>query len=96
MSNRVIANCITHKLAKLNITTDTIVVLKGIPISIVDPSIKKVNLSDIVANKLSYFMSVVGKRKFLSYEEFLLLSDFVVSQYKDVIILNNKLFLTRA
>ena len=93
MSNRVIANCITHKLAKLNITTDTIVVLKGIPISIVDPSIKKVNLSDIVANKLSYFMSVVGKRKFLSYEEFLLLSDFVVSQYKDVIILNNNIYM---
>lgn len=93
MADRVIATCLAEKLAELQIGSDSIIVLKGIPLSIVDTSVKKVNLSDVVSNKLGYFMSIFGKRKFLSYEEFLLLSDFVVSQYKEVVILNNNIYM---
>ena len=93
MANMVIANRIKEKIEELAADSNSIIVLKGIPLSIVDPSIGKVNLSDVVSNKLGYFMSIFGKRKFLTYEEFILLADFVVSQYKDVYILNNNIYM---
>ena len=93
MANKVVADCLAEKLKELHICGDSIVVLKGIPLSFVDISIEKINLSNLVANKLGYFMSIFGKRKFLSYEEFLLLADFVVLQYKEVILLNNNAYM---
>lgn len=93
MVNEVIANCIKNKLNKLDIGDNAIVVLKGIPLPIVDESVDKINLEDIIANKLGYFMSIFEKRHYLSYEEFLLLSDFIVAQYKEVHILNNNIYI---
>jgi ATP-dependent DNA helicase RecQ len=94
MANRVIANRIEEKLRELHVDNNSIVVLKGIPMSVVDPDIDRINLSEVISNKLGYFMSIFGRRRFLSYEEFLLLSDFVVSQYKEIIILDNNYLLT--
>ena len=93
MANMVIANRINKKLDELAMDSNSIVVLKGIPLSIVDSSTGKVNLSDVVSNKLGYFMSIFEKRKFLTYEEFVLLADFVVSQYKEIYILNNNIYM---
>lgn len=96
MPNTVIVNRIKERINTLNVDGNSIVVLKGIPMSIVDPSVGAINLEEVVADKLGYFMSIFKKRKYLTYEEFLLMADFVVSQYKEIYILNNKLFLTRA
>lgn len=93
MANRVIANRIADKLAEIHIDNNSIVVLKGIPMSAVDPTVDRINLCDVMPNKLGYFMSILGKRKILSYEEFLLLSDFVVTQYKEIVILNNNIYM---
>lgn len=93
MANRVIANRIEEKLRELHVDNNSIVVLKGIPMSVVDPDIDRINLSEVISNKLGYFMSIFGRRRFLSYEEFLLLSDFVVSQYKEIIILDNNIYM---
>lgn len=93
MTYKVINKRVAEKLTELQIGNDSIIVLKGIPLSIVDASVGSINLSDVVSNKLGYFMSIFGRRKFLSYEEFLLLSDFVVSQYKEVVILNNNIYM---
>lgn len=93
MSNKVVANRIKDKLESLNVDNSSIIVLKGIPMSIVDSSIGRINLSDVISNKLSYFMAIYGNRKFLSYEEFLLMADFIVSQYKEVYILNNNIYM---
>lgn len=93
MAYKVIAERLAERLAGLHIDGSSIIVLKGIPLSAVDVSAEAINLSDVVANKLGWFMSILRKRKFLSYEEFLLLSDFVVSQYKEVIILNNNIYI---
>lgn len=93
VTNSVIANYVRKKLDELHITSDTLVVLKGLPLSIVDSSITKINLSDVVSNKLGYFISLYGRRNCLSYEEFLLLSDFIVSQYKEIYILNNNIYI---
>lgn len=93
MSNAVIINQIKNKLAEIGGDDKTLVVLKGIPVSIVDETVKKIKLADIIENKMGYFMSIYGNRKFLSYEEFLLLADFVVAQYKEIYVLNNNLYM---
>ena len=93
MSNTVIINKIQEKISEIEVDEKSIVVLKGIPISVVGDSVDKINLSDVIEDKMGYFMSVYGKRRFLSYEEFLLLGDFVVAQYKYVYILNNNIYM---
>ena len=93
MSNAVIFNKIQEKIQEIGIEEKAIIVLKGIPLSVVDDSVEKIDLKKIVDNKMGYFMSIYGNRKYLTYEEFLLMSDFVVSQYKYVYILNNKIYM---
>ncbi|MCD7882084.1 MAG: DEAD/DEAH box helicase [Clostridiales bacterium] len=93
MINEILTNCVQEKLTELQIKDDSVIVLKGISASAINSSAEKVKLSDVVSNKLGYFISIYGKRKYLSYEEFLLLSDFVVSQYKEIYILNNNLYM---
>lgn len=93
MSGSIIINQIKDKMSTLNIDDKSVVVLKGIPVSAVDPEVDKIVLSDVVSDKMGYFMSIYGKRKFLSYEEFLLISDFVIAQYKEIIILKNNLYM---
>ena len=93
MPNMVIANQIKKRMNTLSISGNSIIVLKGIPMSIVDPGVGKINLADAVSNKLGYFMSIFGRRNYLSYEEFLLMADFVVSQYKEIYILNNNIYM---
>ena len=93
MASSVIRNQINAKLAEIKADEKTLVVLKGIPVSYVDPSVDKVDLSSVIENKMGYFMSIYGKRKYLSYEEFLLLADFALAQYKEVVILENNLYM---
>ena len=93
MSNRAMKNNIVAKIEQLAADPNSIIVLKGIPLNIVDPDCQQIDLSGIVSNKLGYFMSIFGKRRFLSYEEFLLMSDFIVSQYKEIYILNNNIYM---
>lgn len=93
MSNSIILNQIKEKLTTIEDSDSTVIVLKGIPLSIVDPSAEKIRLEKAVENKMGYFMSIFGNRRFLSYEEFLVMADFVVAQYKDVIILNNNIYM---
>ena len=82
MASSVIRNQINAKLAGIKADEKTLVVLKGIPVSYVDPSVDKVDLSSVIENKMGYFMSIYGKRKYLSYEEFLLLADFALAHLR--------------
>ena len=93
MGSGVIKNQISAKLSGIKDDEKTLIVLKGIPVSYVDPTIDKINLADVIDNKMGYFMSIYGKRKYLSYEEFLLLIDFAIAQYKEVVILENNLYM---
>jgi len=93
MSSTVILNRIEEKIKEIGIEQQSIVVLKGIPISVVREFVDKVNLSEIIEDKMGYFLRIYGKRKYLAYEEFLLLADFVVAQYKYVYILNNNIYM---
>lgn len=91
MANTVISNLIEQRIKDVNVDEKTLIVLKGIPVSIVDPSVKKIHLEAVIKNRMGYFMSIYGTRNVLSYEEFLLLADFAVAQYKEIYILNKRL-----
>ena len=93
MANKVISNHIIAKIKNLSLGNDSIVVLKGIPLSFVDDTAEKIDLSNIVSNRIGYFMSIFGRRHFFTYEEFLLLADFIVSQYKEIYILDNNIYM---
>jgi len=93
MSNSVIRNMIQERLSNLKIDNSSIVVLKGIPLSFVDPDNSTISIKAVVDNKLQYFMSLAGKRQYISYEEFLLLADLVVMQYSNIYILNNNIYM---
>ena len=93
MANDVIQNAIRKKIEELSNEPNSIIVLKGIPVSYVDASIGKIDLSKAVEDKMGYFMSVYKGRKVISYEEFLLIADFVVSQYRTVFVLSNNVYM---
>lgn len=95
MVTSVIVNQINKRLNTLNLESGSIVVLKGIPLSVVDPSAGKINIAQVVSDKLGYFMSVCRNRKYLTYEEFLLIANFVVDQYKVVYVLNNNMYMSQ-
>lgn len=94
MYNEVIRNAVTDKTREL-IGDKSIVVLKGIPLSLLESQVDKVNLGDVVSDKLNYFMSVYMHRKAVSYEEFILMADFILSQYKTVYVLNNNIYMNQ-
>lgn len=98
MVNNVINKTITNRIESiLNcMTNNDIVVLKGIPLKAVNPDFEvNICLEDIVKNKIGYFSNIVGKRHFITYEEFLLLKVFVLSQYSSVYILNNNIYMNQ-
>ena len=64
MSNAVIFNKIQEKIQEIGIEEKAIIVLKGIPLSVVDDSVEKIDLKKIVDNKMGYFMSIYGNRKY--------------------------------
>lgn len=76
-------------------TDDSIVVLRGIPIEVLDVDIlKSIDYSGLIGNRLKYFSEAVSSnRKVYTYEEYLYLRDFLVSQFKKVFILNNNLYI---
>jgi ATP-dependent DNA helicase RecQ len=92
-TNTLISKITETRITEINVDEKTLIVLKGIPISMVDSSVEKIHLEDVIENRMGYFMSIYGKRKALSYEEFLLLADFAVAQYKEIYILNNNIYI---
>lgn len=95
MNYSVIVNKLKEKLEEISesMTDDSIIVLKGIPFSFIGQNIS-VSYDDIIKNKLGYLFALFNsKRKFILYEEFLLLSDFIKQQYKQIFIINNNLYM---
>lgn len=94
MATSILAKKIKEKISSLQTQKNSIIVLKGIPMDAIDPEqANKIAIEKIIENKLAYFMQISSSRKCLTYEEFLLLSDFVVAQYSAVYILNNNIYM---
>ena len=88
MNSDVIKSKIQDKLSEIQDLEDSIIVLKGISLDTIDmENAKKINLEAVVKNKLKYFFDIYDKRKFLTYEEYLLLKSFLIDQYKKFIYL---------
>jgi len=95
MSNSVLKSQITKRIAELSPEDNSIIILKGIPLEVVDAdSASKLHYEEIIPNKLGYLSSIFNNnRKFLTYEEFLLISELVVVQYSTIYILNNNIYM---
>lgn len=95
MIDSVLKNIIKEKVTEINKTDNVMIVLKGIPLCIVNSDNNvKIELSEIIENKMKYFLdNIYGKRTVITYEEFLLMSDFIIAQYKMVYILNNNIYI---
>lgn len=87
-------NKIKEKISKISNENNVIIVLKGIPMSIVDAeNAASVNVEEISQNKIGYLMKIFNKRKFITYEEFLLLNSLIIEQYKIIYVLNNNIYM---
>lgn len=85
---------IENRLSIMEQSSKNILVLKGIPMKAVFPEyVSHINLEELVSNKLNYFIKLSQSRKVITYEEFLLLFDFISSQYDTVYILNNNIYM---
>ena len=88
---------LNSRLNSLDLSGNVIVVLKGIPLELVDPqAAENMDYEKIVENKLGYFFAInQSGRKYLTYEEFLLLNEYITTQYKTIYIVNNNLYMNQ-
>ena len=94
MTYSVIKRKIEDKINELLDVDQSIIVLKGIPMDAIDSEIsKQIDFEQIVTNKLQYFFNIYGKRNYITYEEFLLLSSFILDQYKNIYVLVNNIYI---
>ena len=71
-----------------------IFVLKGVPLTLIGEENFPENLSAAADNPLYYFIALMNSgRKFLTYEEFLLLNAVIFMQYEAVYVLKNNLYM---
>ncbi len=77
-------------LAKIPTGENFVAVLKGIPSDLAE------DLEAAAANPLKYFNAAVSAgRKNFTYEEFLLLKDFLAAQFDEIFMLNNNLYISQ-
>ncbi len=96
MDQSVVINELNKRIDEINtiITSDSIIVLKGIPFSFIGLH-EKISYKDIIKDKIGFLYNLWNsKRRYILYEEFLLISDFIIQQYKQIFILNNNLYIS--
>ena len=86
---------IENKIKTLLMENKSIVVLKGINLSLLDK--RNINLQEIINNKFLYFTGnlMTASRNIITYEEFMLMKDFIMSQYNKIFILNNNIYINK-
>ena len=89
MTNEIISSRVREIVDTLPHDKKSVVVLKGIPLSLFG---EVADLDAAADNPLNYFLRT-GGRKFLSHEEFLLTGAFVLAQFDAVYVVTNNLFM---
>ena len=90
----ILKNRIEKKLSELGRLPNSMIVLKGIPMEAAFPEyVGQVDLDALSENKLGYLMKLLPERSVITYEEFLLLFEFIISQYSAVYVLNNNIYM---
>ena len=97
MSAAIFRERIEKLLRALSPKTNSLVVLKGIPLEAMDAvPPETIRYEAITQNPLGYLMTLVNsERKYISYEEFLLIADLALAQYAEIIILNNNIYMSQ-
>ncbi|WP_312458316.1 hypothetical protein, partial [Proteiniclasticum sp.] len=96
MSALMMKERIREKILNIPDDTNVLIVLKGIPIELVESylAIRNIDLSKLLDNKIAYLMELItSRRRYVTYEEFLLMSDLILSQYKNIYVLNNNIYM---
>lgn len=74
----------------------TLYVLKGVPVETVDPEgAAEISLDRLLDDSMDYFYDFRNRRRFVSYEEFLLLDTYIVKYFNAVVILDNNIWLKK-
>lgn len=84
---------VREKIKSIPVDKKSIVVLKGIPLNFVDANFKA-DIESAAENPAQYFFMniVMNNRRYITYEEFLLLKSFVLDEYLKIYILKNNLY----
>ena len=95
MIKTILKNKISNIRKQIQPQEKCIFVLKGIPISLIEPDCYIESVEQIRIDKMAYFMKIYSNRKFLTYEEFLMLYPFVLAQYEKIYVLVNNIFMNQ-
>lgn len=97
MSASIFKEHIEKLLPSLSLKDNSIIVLKGIPLAAMDAEpVEPIKFEEITQNPIGFLLSLVNnKRKYISYEEFLLIADLVLTQYAEVYVLNNNIYMSQ-
>ncbi len=88
-----IKETLNELLATIPTDDNTLIVLKGFPISICDPTIK-IDIENLLKSKIRYLKDLVmSNRKYILYEEFLALKGLLLDEYHKIFIIDNNLYL---
>ncbi len=95
MKSSFFCNRVNNKISDIMKSEGATIVLKGIPVDVVNVDIKdSIDYEKLLSNKLKYFSeSVFGGRRIYTYEEYLYLKDFILSQSDKVVIVENNLYM---
>ncbi len=97
MKNTYFKDTINSKVNECLSDSASVVVLKGIPLDVLDPDLgimENIDYDRLIANKLLYFSNIVSQnRRIYTYEEYLYLRDFFISQFNSVCIVDNNLYI---
>lgn len=92
MFENIVNNKIQEKIKSISQDRKNIFVLKGISLNTVEKNFTE-NIKSAAKNPITYFFDFVNsERKFLTYEEFILMKSFVISQYDEIYIFNNNIY----
>ena len=70
------------------------IITKGFFLKDLAGIIDSIDLDKLVLNKLGYFMNAINNnRTVYTYEEFLLLKNFMIDQFSSIVVLNNNIFM---
>lgn len=72
--------------------SNALIVLKGVDIQQLLPDVM-VDMDLLMENKLQYFIGIAGKRQIITFDEYLALYDFATNHYKEIVVIQNSLFL---
>lgn len=84
---------VQNKVHQYSNEAGNIIVLKGVDIKLIDNNLN-INIDEILDNKVAHFFKIAQSgRNVITYDEYLALYDLVIMQYKNIIILENNMFI---